>query len=179
MGCVARLVFVDESAFFTHMNRTHGKTRRGRRAVVAKQRRSVRHTVIGAVRMGRLFGRRTWPRAMNRKDFEAWVTEVLVPELQPGDVVIWDNLNLHHSNPVQTALRQAGCVLLFQARYSPDLNPIEKVWSKLKALVRRERPKGAKAMKQALERAWNAVTEDDIEAYFIHCLVDNVWDPPW
>ena len=179
LHCVEHLVFVDESGFFTHMHRSKGKSRRGRRVVVKKRKKSARYTVIGAVRLGSLFAREVWGRAMTKEDFEKWVAEVLVPELNPGDLVIWDNLNIHYSGRAKAAIDAVGCAVLFQSRYSPDLNPIEKVWSKLKALVRRVRPKGARPMKAALADAWMAVTEHDIESYFIHCLIDNVWQPPW
>lgn len=116
---------------------------------------------------------------MTQEDFELWVEEELMPKLSPGDIVIWDNLNIHKSIKVRTVLAKAHCAVFFQSRYSPDFNPIEKAWSKLKAFVRRHRPKGAREMKRALALAWEAVTDEDIEGYFKHCLVDNVENPAW
>ena len=116
---------------------------------------------------------------MTREDFEQWVEQDLLPTLEPGDIVIWDNLNIHYSARVRYVLNRAQCLVVFQSRYSPDLNPIEKAWSKLKAHVRRHRPKGAREMKKALTQAWNSVTSQDIAGYFKHCLVDNVCKPMW
>jgi transposase len=179
LNALERLVFVDESGFCTHMHRRCGKTKRGQRAVVKKRRRSKRYTVIGAISEGSLFAKRVWNRGMSQEDFEGWVQEELVPSLKSGDMVIWDNLNLHYSLRARKAIHDAGALVFFQSRYSPDFNPIEKAWSKLKAIVRRHRLTGAREMKRALDHAWRAITPKDIQGYFHHCLVKNVENPMW
>ncbi len=133
-----RLVFIDETWAKTNMTRTHGRARRGER-LLAK----VPHghwttmTFLAALRHDGIHAPLVIDGPINGAWFLAWVEQALVPTLRPGDVVVLDNLGSHKSKAVRQAIRRAGAHLLFLPPYSPDLNPIEQVFAKLKALLRK------------------------------------------
>ena len=128
-----RLVFIDETWAKTNMTRTHGRCPRGRR-LVAK----VPHghwktlTFLAALRCDRIDAPFVLDGPINGAWFRAYVEQVLIPTLHPGDVVIMDNLDSQRGKAVRQAIRKAGAHLIFLPPYSPDLNPIEQVFAKLK-----------------------------------------------
>ena len=143
-----RLVFLDETWIKTNMTRLRGWFRRGT-ALVAK----VPHghwktlTFIGALRQDAIVAPCVFDGPINASTFVAWVEQNLVPVLKPGDVVVLDNLGSHKDLRARRAIRAAGAHLLFLPPYSPDLNPIEMVFAKLKTLFR-------KADSRTVEEAW-------------------------
>ena len=147
----SRLVFVDETWAKTNMTRTHGRSLRGQR-LIAK----VPHghwttlTFIAALRCDALTAPFVIDGPINGDWFLAWVQQVLVPTLKPGDVVVLDNLGSHKGKAVRKAIRAAGAHLLFLPPYSPDLNPIEQVFAKLKTLLR-------KADERTIEATWRRI----------------------
>lgn len=173
-----RIVFIDETATYTHMRPRYGYARRGRRVVVRRKSRPTRYTLIGAMRIGAMLAPRVWNRAMKADDWVRWVIEDLIPALSPGSIVVLDNLNIHYNQYAIDALKEAGHTVLFQSRYSPDLNPIEMAWSKIKTLVRGMRPRGAAQLRAAINKAWKAITPSDIDGYFSHAI-EMAWEPRW
>lgn len=147
----ARLVFIDETWAKTNMTRTHGRAVRGER-LVAK----VPHghwqtlTFLAALRHDRITAPCVFDGPINGESFLAYVTQILVPTLASGDIVIMDNLGSHKGRAVRTAIRQAGARLFFLPPYSPDLNPIEQVFAKLKTLLR-------KAAERTVEATWKRI----------------------
>lgn len=133
-----RLVFVDETATTTKMTRLRGRARKGRRL---KARAPFGHwktqTFVAALRCDRLTAPWLIDGAMNKAIFETYVETQLAPTLSPGDVVILDNLSSHKSDKARALLRERGAWFLFLPPYSPDLNPIEMAFAKLKAHLRR------------------------------------------
>jgi len=133
----ARLVFIDETWAKTNMVRSHGRCRRGKRltgrAPFGHWRTS---TFVAGLRHDRVIAPLVLDCPMNGRVFQTYITRCLAPELRPGDIVIMDNLGSHKSHAVYDAIRERGAKLLFLPPYSPDLNPIEKLFSKLKALLR-------------------------------------------
>ena len=133
-----RRAFIDETATTTKMTRLRGRARRGQRF---KARAPFGHwgtqTFIAAWRCDGLTAPWIIIGPMNRQIFETYVETQLVPTLQPGDVVILDNLSSHRSEKAKTILKKCGAWFLFLAPYSPDLNPIEMAFAKLKAHLRR------------------------------------------
>ena len=133
-----RLVFIDETWAKTNMTRTHGRCARGRRLVD-----KVPHghwktlTFLAALRCDAITAPFVLDGPINGEWFLAYVEQVLVPTLRPGDVVVMDNLGSHKGKAVRRAIRQAGAHLIFLPPYSPDLNPIEQVFAKLKHLLRK------------------------------------------
>lgn len=143
-----RLVFIDETGAKTNMTRTHGRCAKGTRLVAkVPHGRWKTLTFMAALRVDRIAAPWVIDRPTNRRNFLAYVQRVLVPSLQAGDIVIMDNLRSHKSPAVRQAIRAAGAKLFFLPPYSPDLNPIEQVFAKLKTLLR-------KAAERTVEATW-------------------------
>ena len=146
-----RLVFIDETWAKTNMTRTHGRCARGRRLVD-----KVPHghwktlTFLAAPRCDAITAPFVLDGPINGEWFLAYVEQLLVPTLKPGDVVVMDNLGSHKGKAVRRAIRQAGAHLIFLPPYSPDLNPIEQVFAKLKTLLR-------KAAERSVEDTWRRI----------------------
>jgi transposase len=103
----------------------------------------------------------------NAISFLAWVSQFLVPTLRPGDVVIMDNLSSHKRQAIRAAIRAAGALLLFLPAYSPDLNPIEKVFAKIKALLRKADARSIEDVDAALGALLDEVKPDECANYLI------------
>ena len=146
-----RLVFIDETWAKTNMTRSHGRAPRGQRL-----RAKVPHgrwrtlTFLAALRHDRIDAPCVLDGPINGRIFLAYVEQFLVPTLKPGDIVIMDNLGSHKGLAVRRAIRAAGAKLLFLPPYSPDLNPIEQVFAKLKTLLR-------KAGERTVEATWKRI----------------------
>jgi transposase len=144
-------VFVDETWAKTNMVRTHGRSRRGERL---RDKTPFGHwktlTFVAALRSDRIDAPCVLDGPVNRQSFLAWVEQFLVPTLKPGDVVILDNLSSHKGQAIRRAIRNVGARLLFLPPYSPDLNPIEQMFSKLKTLLR-------KAAERTVEATWKRI----------------------
>lgn len=147
----ARLVFIDETWAKTNMTRTHGRARKGTRlhakAPFGKWRTL---TFLAALRHDRIDAPCVLDGPINGQLFLAYVEQFLVPTLDKGDIVIMDNLGSHKGQAVRQAIRGCGARLLFLPPYSPDLNPIEQVFAKLKTLLR-------KAQERSVEATWKRV----------------------
>jgi transposase len=147
----AKLVFIDETGLSTKMARLRGRAVCGERC-----RAGVPHghwkttTFTGALRLTGMTAPFVYDGAMNGTAFRAYVEQVLVPTLSAGDIVIMDNLPAHKAAGVREAINRAGALLMFLPPYSPDFNPIENAFAKLKALLR------AKA-KRTITALWDAV----------------------
>src|SRR5215468_6144291 len=133
----AHLVFIDETWATTNMTRVRGRSPRGERLVAA-----VPHghwktsTFVAALRTSGLTAPLVLDGAMNGEAFRAYVEQILAPTLAPGDIVIMDNLAAHKVAGIRQAIEACGATLLYLPPYSPDLNPIEQSFAKLKALIR-------------------------------------------
>ena len=101
--------------------------------------------------------------------FRAYVEHILVPTLQPGDVVVLDNLSPHKDKAALALIEQAGAEVRFLPPYSPDFNPIEKMWSKVKALLRGAKARTDEALLSAIGSALSRVTAQDAEGWFVSC----------
>src|SRR5581483_2438065 len=133
-----RLVFIDETAAATNMTRRYGRAPVGERLVdPAPFGHWKVTTFVSALRSDGLGAAMTVDGAMNGDMFVAYVEQVLVPGLHAGDVVVMDNLSSHKRREVRQLIEAAGCALVYLPAYSPDLNPIELAYSKLKALLRK------------------------------------------
>ena len=144
----ARLVFIDETWAKTNMTRTHGRAPRGERLVAkAPHGRWRTLTFLAALRNDRIEAPCVIDGPINGESFLAYVEQVLVPALKLGDIVVIDNLGSHKGKAVRRAIRAAGAKLFFLPPYSPDLNPIEQVFAKLKTLLR-------KAAERTVEATW-------------------------
>jgi len=141
-----RLVFLDETWAKTNMTRRHGRCARGAR-LVAKVPHGRWRTVtfLAALRHDRIAAPCVLDGPINGTSFCAYIEQFLLPSLSPGDIVIMDNLGSHKGKTVRRLIRSAGAKLFFLPRYSPDLNPIEQVFAKLKTLLRKTDPRTIQA----------------------------------
>jgi transposase len=148
------------------MTRLHGWAPRGRR-LVAK----VPHghwktsTFLAALRNDRIEAPCLFDGPINGERFLAYVEQFLVPTLKPNDIVVVDNLGSHKGKSVRAAIKEAGAHLLFLPKYSPDLNPIEQVFAKLKTLVRKAAPRSLDAIADAIANALRSVSPTECSNY--------------
>jgi transposase len=147
----ARLVFIDETWAKTNMTPLRGWAPRGRKLVAkVPQGRWRTLTFLAALRRDRIDAPCVIDGPIDGESFLAYVEQILVPTLKPGDIVIMDNLGSHKRQAIRRAVRAAGARLFFLPPYSPDLNPIEQVFAKLKALLR-------KAARRTIEATWRQI----------------------
>jgi transposase len=145
------LVFIDETWAKDNMTRTHGRCARGRRLVAKVPHGRWRTmTFLAALKHDQIAAPCVIDGPINAQSFLAYVEQLLVPTLKSGDIVIMDNLSSHKGKAVRKAIRNAGAKLFFLPPYSPDLNPIEQVFAKLKTLLR-------KAGERTLEATWKRI----------------------
>jgi transposase len=164
-----RVVFLDETAAKTNMTRTHGYAPEGERLHGhAPYRRWQTTTFVGAMRAGGFIAPLVVDGAMTGELFEAYVARVLVPELSPGDVVMMDNLSCHKRAGVAELIEGAGCRVLYLPAYSPDLNPIEMAFSKLKRLLRKAAARSVEALWQAIGGLLDRFSAEECLNYIRH-----------
>ena len=166
----ARLVFLDETAATTNMTRRYGRAAVGERLVDAVPfGHYKRVTLVSALRRDGLSAAMTIDGSMTGDRFVAYVEQVLLPTLQPGDVVILDNLSAHKRAEARELIEAAGCALIFLPAYSPDLNPIENAYSKLKALLRKAKERTVEGLQRFLFAALDAFKSQECANFFAHC----------
>ena len=163
-----RLRFVDESGVTTAMTRAYAWAPRGERAVGSAPGRWESYTVVAALGLDGVSAPLVFPGALDAAAFESYVEDVLSPSLSPGDVVVWDRLPSHQSRAAAATVRRAGARLIFLSPYSPDYTPIERLWSKLKAYLRRVAARSKDAVYRGLGEALDKVTTQDIVGWFQH-----------
>ena len=165
----SKLVFIDETAVKTSMTRRYGRAKCGHRLVATVPHAHWKTTTfVGALRCDGLTAPLVIDGALNGELFLAYVEQVLVPTLKPGDVVIMDNLRVHKMAGVREAIEAAGAKLLFIPPYSPDLNPIELAFSKLKALLRAKAIRTVEALWKALGDLCDSFSPTECANYFRH-----------
>jgi len=152
------------------MTRLYGRAPRGERALgSAPQNYGENITMLGALSAVGLEAMMTVNGATDSEVFTAFMREVLAPTLRPGDIVVLDNLSAHRSQAAREAVEQRGARLVFLPPYSPDLNPIERCWSKLKTYLRAAKARSREALEAAIKQAIATVSESDARAWFKHC----------
>jgi transposase len=161
-----RLVFVDESGANTAMTRTHGRAPVGQRVYTNTPGRWESITMTCGLRLSGVTAPLAFRGATNTDIFETYVQEVLVPELKPGDVVIWDNLKPHKSEEAIEAIEAAGASVEPLPPWSPDLTPIEEMVSKVKGAMRSAAARTTHAVYWAFASALDQVTLNDITGWF-------------
>jgi transposase len=125
-------------------------------------------TFLAALRNDRIEAPCLFDGPINGERFQAYVEQFLVPTLKPGDVVILDNLGSHKGKAVRTAIRRIGARLVFLPKYSPDLNPIEQVFAKLKSFVRKQAPRTFEAVSNAIADSLQTFTSRQCAHYLAH-----------
>lgn len=160
-------MFVDETGASTRMARRYGRSRRGERCVAAVPHgRWETMTYTGALRVGGMSAPMLLDGPMNGDAFRAYVEQVLVPTLRAGDIVIMDNLGAHKSAAVHAAIAAAGAELRYLPPYSPDLNPIENAFAKLKAALRKAAARTVEDLERAIAQAIPTFAPQECSNYF-------------
>ena len=167
---VRNLVFVDEAGLNLSMSRLFARAQAGERAIgsiPANKGRNV--TLLGALNLDGLIASMTIPGSMNTEVFLVYVTQILVPQLWLGAIVVMDNLPVHHAECVRAAIESVGAKIKFLPPYSPDLSPIELCWSSLKQFLRSWQARTPESLNLAMAAAVHCITEDDTLGWFNHC----------
>ncbi len=173
----SKLVFVDETGASTNLARRRGRCRRGRRlraSVPHGHRKTI--TMVAALRLKGLATAKAYDRPINAKTFEEWVEKCLVPVLSPGDIVVMDNLSSHKTDRVIELITAAGAQVRYLPPYSPDMNPIEKAFSKLKAHLRKIAERSVAGLIRALEACGSAFQPSECRNYFTACGYDATYE---
>ena len=160
-------MFLDETWASTAMARTHGRAPRGQRLRMAIPHGHWKTTTfVAGLRLTGLVAPMVLDGPINRNAFQAYVDQVLVPELSRGDVVVMDNLGSHKGPAVRRAIEAAGARLLYLPPYSPDFNPIENAFAKLKALLRKAAERTVDALWTTIGCLLDAFTPAECTNYF-------------
>ena len=168
-----KLVFIDETGASTKMARLRGRAPRGERCRALIPHGHWKTTTFTAgLRLNGLVAPMVIDGAMDGPAFLAYVRQLLVPELRPGDLVVMDNLPAHKVSGVREAIERAGAVLLYLPPYSPDFNPIEMAFAKLKALLRKAAARTIPELWNAIAAILDAFTSDECVNYFAACGYD-------
>jgi transposase len=166
-----RLIFLDESGVTTSMTRLYARSLGGQRIHESTPGGHWKiMTILGAMSLRGMVATMTVEAATDTEVFLAYVEHVLCPALKSGDVVVMDNLSSHKVNGVREWIEKAGAEVLYLPPYSPDLNPIEKAWAKLKQLLRSAKARTKETLDQAIEEALKLISADNAQAWFKHCL---------
>ena len=161
------LVFLDESGVNTDMTRRYGRARSSKRCVDhAPLNTPQTTTVLSSIRFNGEKAFTTYQGGTTGKRFVAYLKDILLPTLHPGDIVVMDNLRSHHVKEVRELLEAEGMIPLYLPPYSPDLNPIEKMWSKVKAILRSWKIRSLDALPDAIRRALILVSPLDCQHWF-------------
>jgi transposase len=162
-----QLIFLDESGVSTQMTRRYARAPRGVRVHETTPEGNWKIlTILGAMSLRGMIATMTIEAATDAEIFLAYLDHVLCPALRPGDVVVMDNLSSHKVAGVRERIEAAGAELLYLPPYSPDLNPIEKAWAKLKHLLRTAKARTAEALENAIAQLLPEIRPQDAQAWF-------------
>jgi transposase len=171
----SRFVFLDETGTTTTMIRRYGRSPRGQRVIDATPHGHwLTTTFVAGLREGGIIAPLVVDGPMTGEVFRAYVEQMLAPALSPGDVVVLDNLAAHKVAGVQEAIRAVGASLLYLPPYSPDLNPIEQLFAKLKALLRKVAARTKDALWSAIGKLLDAFSERECRNYLRNCGYEPV-----
>ena len=172
---VNKLVFLDESGVNIDMTRHYGRAAGKTRAVDKKPENTPKNTtVLSSVRLTGETAYTTYSGgicSLSGEIFVDYLEKVLIPTLETGDIIIMDNMRSHHIKKIAEVLENAGMKLLYLPPYSPDFNPIEKMWSKIKAILRKLKARTDDALPKAIELAFKSVSSSDCKGWFESCFM--------
>ena len=164
------LVFLDEAGVLLGLMRTHARALPGDRAYDFKPfYRGSKVSVIGAITSSKVLAVMTMNGSMDATAFEMYISQFLVPQLWPGAVVIMDNLTSHKVNSIAPLIEAAGARVLYMSPYSPEFNPIEHLWSQLKAFLRQFSPTTSKMVDTLIATAMDLINSTHLRNWFAHC----------
>jgi transposase len=165
-----RFIFFDETAAKTNMTRLYGRERNGQRLVASAPHGHWKTTTfIAGMSLDGIVAPFVFDGPINAQSFLAYIEMAVVPCLRPGDVVLMDNLSAHKTAAVEAAIRAAGADVMFTPAYSPDFNPIEKFFSKLKAHLRKACARTKTSLDDAIAACCKSLTKVECENFFLSC----------
>jgi transposase len=166
----SKLVFIDECGSNIALTRLYARSPKGERVYGSVPRnRRANITLLASLSLQGMGEAFILEGSADTAVFELYIAEILAPSLQPGHIILLDNLNTHTRAKVRQAIEARGCQLLFLPSYSPDLSPIEEVFSKLKAFLRRVGARTPEALQEAIRQAIFTITPHDARGWFTHC----------
>ena len=164
-----RLIFVDECGTHTSLAPIYGYAPRGERLRLSVPRKRGKNTtVLSSMTLSGMGPSLAVEGATTARVFETYVEEVLVPSLHTGQIVVMDNLGAHRPKRIGQLIERQGCELLYLPAYSPDYNPIEEAFAKLKQLLRKAAARSKEALVEAIGAALSAITTADAKGFFEH-----------
>lgn len=167
---IRRLVFVDESGANITLARRYGRAPTDQRCHgTAPRNYGENLTLIASLSLEGIDAAMLLDGAADRPSFQVYIERILVPTLRPGQLVILDNLSVHKQAALRAAIQAVGCRVLFLPSYSPDMNPIELAFSKIKAYLRRVGARTKESLEVAISQAIDLVSSDDATGFFHHC----------
>jgi transposase len=173
-----RLVFVDEMGTNTSLSPLYGWAKKGKRAYCSVPRnRGKNTTLLSSMSMEGMGSSLAVEDATTAAVFETYVEQILAPTLRKGQVVVMDNLSSHKGERVKELIEQRGCELMYLPPYSPDLNPIEEAFAKIKGLIRKAEARTREALLEAIATAISALSAQDMCEFFEHCGYRAVAQP--
>ena len=165
-----RIIFIDETGVNLSLTCAYGRARRGKRAVGAVPKNYGKSlSLIGAMSREGIIGSFCFLGSTDTAAMRVFLREVLLPVLKPGDLVVWDNLTVHKTRAVLSEFEKAEVEVLFLPPYSPDLNPIEMCWSKVKTYLKQVAARNYAALNEAISAALLTVTIADVANWMRHC----------
>jgi transposase len=167
---VQRLKFLDEAGSNISMTRLYGRAAPGERVIDSvPQNRGENISMLACLSLSGISAPMTVEGAVDSLCFLLYVEQVLCPTLSEGDVVVMDNLSAHKAKGVRELIEGCGARLIYLPPYSPDLNPIEKCWSKIKTYLRAAKARTREALEKALAEVLQLITEEDAAGWFASC----------
>jgi transposase len=164
-----RLIFVDECGTNASLAPIYGYAPRGERLYLSVPRnRGKNTTLLSSVTLSGMGPALTVEGSTTARVFETYVEKVLLPSLEPGQIVVMDNLSAHRPKRIRELIEQRGCELLYLPSYSPDYNPLEEAFAKIKHLLRKAAARTKVALIDAIAAALSAISAEDIRGYFQH-----------
>lgn len=162
-----KFVFLDESGINTNLTRIYGRADGGNRCVDRTPLNTPKNTtILSSVRLNGETAYTTYQGGTTKDKFIDYLKNVLAPTLHEGDIVVMDNMRTHHSNAVREVIEELKINVIFLPPYSPDFNPIEKMWSKIKSVLRKLKIRDLNLLSDAIEYAFSCVTSSDCYGWF-------------
>lgn len=166
-----RLVFIDESGCHPGIGPRRGWSPSGQplRGPEQAYARGRHVSMIAAITLDGVTAKMTVQGGVKGRDFKKFVFKILIPSLYPGDIVLWDNLNVHKNAAVREGIEEVGATVVQLPRYSPDLNPIEPAWGKVKDWIRKMRPGDVAELRDLMRRGLRRIHPSDALGWFNYC----------
>jgi transposase len=169
------MVFLDESGVHLGMTRLFGRALSGARAHGSRPKNRAKNiTMISAMSVNEVLATMTYEGGTDIFAFMTFIIQMLIPVLWVGAILLMDNLNVHLDRQVKDAVEAAGARVIFLPKYSPDLSPIELLWSKIKEFLRSRKPRTRQELDNAIADALNTVTKKDIVGWYSDCDAKTV-----